>query len=58
MFQSHLGWRRKQSLEAERGRDIGERGEGEEKRRTRSDMGERVEGKQHRSPEGQQNEWK
>jgi hypothetical protein len=34
MLQSHLGGRRKLSQEAGGGRDLGERGEGEEKRGT------------------------
>ena len=53
MPQSHLGGRRKQSWEAEGGRVVSGRKEGERKR----EKGTRY-GGHERSPEGQENEWK
>jgi hypothetical protein len=57
MLQSHLGGRRKQSQEAQRGRDLGGR-EGKGRKGTGAGIGVGWGGRQDRSPEGQQNEWK
>ena len=56
ILRSHLGGKRKQSQEADGGRDLGCRGKGREKGKWEHDQ---VLGReQERNPEGQQKEWK